>query len=79
MENANVPLLCNTWRPILLCGLLLASKVWQDLRFIYNVFLLFVFLINFNLFIFLYNIILVLGIASFLKYIHNFRYKQLID
>lgn len=31
MENANVPLVSTTWRPVLLCGLLLASKVWQDL------------------------------------------------
>ncbi|CAN0488955.1 unnamed protein product, partial [Phaeothamnion confervicola] len=27
MEVASVPLLRTTWRPILLCGLLLASKV----------------------------------------------------
>jgi hypothetical protein len=31
METSRVPLLANTWRPIFLCGLLLASKVWQDL------------------------------------------------
>lgn len=31
MEAAKVPLLANTWRPIFMCGLLLASKVWQDL------------------------------------------------
>ncbi|KAJ1415834.1 hypothetical protein B484DRAFT_352358 [Ochromonadaceae sp. CCMP2298] len=31
MENAFVPVLSRSWRPILLCGLLLASKVWQDL------------------------------------------------
>merc|ERR1712113_1124169 len=30
MEVGCVPLLVNTWRPILLCGLLLASKMWQD-------------------------------------------------
>jgi hypothetical protein len=31
MESAKVPLLASTWRPIFMCGLLLASKVWQDL------------------------------------------------
>lgn len=31
METAKVPLLACTWRPIFMCGLLLASKVWQDL------------------------------------------------
>lgn len=31
MEVAKVPLLATTWRPIFMCGLLLASKVWQDL------------------------------------------------
>lgn len=31
MEVANVPLMACTWRPILLAGLLMASKVWQDL------------------------------------------------
>jgi hypothetical protein len=30
MEAAKVPLLACTWRPIFMCGLLLASKVWQD-------------------------------------------------
>mmetsp|Transcript_52116 Transcript_52116/g.125842 ORF Transcript_52116/g.125842 Transcript_52116/m.125842 type:complete len:809 (-) Transcript_52116:27-2453(-) len=30
MEIAKVPLLACTWRPIFMCGLLLASKVWQD-------------------------------------------------
>lgn len=31
MEIAKVPLLADTWRPIFMVGLLLASKVWQDL------------------------------------------------
>ena len=31
MENAGIELLASNWRPIMLCGLLLASKVWQDL------------------------------------------------
>ena len=31
METAKVPLLADTWRPIFMCGLLMASKVWQDL------------------------------------------------
>ncbi|KAG9398185.1 hypothetical protein AC1031_014785 [Aphanomyces cochlioides] len=31
MERANIPLLGSSWKPIVLCGLLLASKVWQDL------------------------------------------------
>lgn len=31
MERSKVPLLASTWRPIFMCGLLLASKVWQDL------------------------------------------------
>jgi hypothetical protein len=30
MEKGNVPLLPETWRPVLLCGLLLSHKVWQD-------------------------------------------------
>jgi hypothetical protein len=33
METAHVPLVAETWKPCLLCGLLLASKVWQDLRY----------------------------------------------
>lgn len=32
MEQAHVPLMAETWKPCLLCGLLLASKVWQDMR-----------------------------------------------
>lgn len=31
METAHVPLLASTWRPIFMSGLLMASKVWQDL------------------------------------------------
>ncbi|CAM9995837.1 unnamed protein product [Choristocarpus tenellus] len=31
MEIAQVPLLKSTWKPVLLCGLLLSSKVWQDI------------------------------------------------
>ena len=30
MESAKVPVMAKTWRPIFMCGLLLASKVWQD-------------------------------------------------
>ena len=30
-ENAGIEILASNWRPIMLCGLLLASKVWQDL------------------------------------------------
>lgn len=31
METAHVPLLAGTWKPVLLCGLLLASKVRRAL------------------------------------------------
>lgn len=30
MNSGKVPLLATTWRPILLCSMLMASKVWQD-------------------------------------------------
>lgn len=30
MESAKVPVMANTWKPVFMCGLLLASKVWQD-------------------------------------------------
>ena len=33
METAHVPLLASTWKPVLLCGLLLASKVRLDWTF----------------------------------------------
>lgn len=42
MEKSNVPLVTQTWRPCLLCGLLLASKVWQDLRYTKTYFLAYI-------------------------------------
>lgn len=38
MEQANVPLTSRTWRPVVMCGLLLASKVWQDLRYSFKIY-----------------------------------------
>lgn len=37
MEQANVPLVAQTWAPILLCGLLIASKVWADMRSVFAI------------------------------------------
>ena len=83
MEHANVPLVARTWRPCLLCGLLLASKVWQDLRFV-------VIVVEANyfhfghyhpLFPFSYYLTLsefsttALGTVKLLKFIHNSHYK----
>lgn len=31
MEVGRVPIISKTWKPCLICGMLLASKVWQDL------------------------------------------------
>lgn len=31
MEAQDLRLLACNWRPVMLCGLLMASKVWQDL------------------------------------------------
>ena len=36
VATSEVPILCTSWRPILLAGLILAQKVWDD-RSLHNV------------------------------------------
>ena len=48
MDKGKVSLLRNNWRPILLCSMLLASKVWQDCASWYVVLLTFLFKIYYR-------------------------------
>lgn len=50
MELGNVPLVSNTWKPCVLCGLLLASKVWQDIGCVVSLYLIIQFLVFFVVF-----------------------------
>ena len=70
MEIARVPLVAKNWRPCLLCGLLLASKVWQDLRLRNQTSLSLIKNVN------SIGNFTVLGTWKFRRYIRNFLCKQ---